>query len=186
MKKVLSGLMLLSLFVGSQAFAEQTTYGLIGVGSVTMDNAGLLPNPNAVRVAYGTKSETGASFLSTEIEALIFSDSVYSIGSSKVTLSQYAIRANGIMGFKLNNDFALTGKLGVTMNNAKLAGTGIYAGTNSSASTFDITYGVGAEYYVSKKVTLSANWESLGKFKADSAATGSSATQIAVGVAYNF
>jgi len=132
----------------------------------------------------------GTGMVANELSySMTLSDSSYSDAFGNIGMAMSSLAYNAVLKFPIESvaGLNLTGKIGVSYNSAKTKATGVYASVNgSSASTFGLQYGIGAEYAVNKKFAVRAGWESLGKFKADANASGVDATALTIGASYSF
>jgi len=82
---------------------------------------------------------------------------------------------------------SFTGRLGLALNSVKATASGAYAALDGmSATTMQLQWGIGAAYAINKQVSVRASFESLGKFKAESTASGADFTMLSAGVNYSF
>jgi OOP family OmpA-OmpF porin len=184
MKKSLVSVLLLSVFVATPALAEQKPlYAVIDYGTLSMSNAGLLPNPGAIDFSLGYRV---APNIAIEGGYMIIGNSTVSAGSDSITFAQSAVHAAAVYTVPMNSSFDLFGKLGFNAVSGKLTGTGYYSGLSTSASTSNLTYGIGGQYNVSDAFGIRLQYENLGQTKGDSSGTGSDITRVSVGVVFGF
>lgn len=184
MKTKILALALLSVITLPAFASDRPIYMTVDFGTLTMTNAGQLPNPGAVDLAGGYRISQNIA-----IEAgymIIGNSTVTVVGFGDLTLSQSAIHASGVFSWPLSESFDIYGKLGVNSINAKVTGTGAFAGTGTSNSTTNATYGVGAQFNFNKQFGARLQHEVLGKAKAQSTATGADLTRTSIGMVYSF
>ena len=93
------------------------------------------------------------------------------------------LQVSGTGTFPLGAGFSLIGKLGVAQTTIKLAATGF--GSTSATST-QMTYGIGAQYNFTESVAVRAQYEDLGTV-GDANTTGESkVTILSAGVVFKF
>jgi len=186
MKKTALVAAVLAAAFAAPAMADNSINAFVDYQSISLSNAGSLSSPAMLRV--GAAFGTGP--VSNELSySMSLSDSSYSStsGNIGIALSSLAYNAVGKFAIEAVSGLNLTGKIGVSYNSAKATATGVYAANNgSSASTFGLQYGIGAEYAVNDKFAVRAGWESLGKFKAEDTASGVDATALTIGASYSF
>lgn len=190
MKKIFAAATL-ATFIATPAFAADNSgnfYGAIDYGTLAMANW-TLENPRSLSFSAGYHfSPTWA----VEGGYTSIADSTLnSNGTGTFTYSQSMWNAVAVGTYTVNDNFELFGKLGLGIVSAKAAVTGtttLNGATNTSlsATTASVIYGIGAQYNFSKQVGVRAQYESLGKTKADSSATGLDLTRASVGLVYNF
>lgn len=182
MKKTVLAALLAATFA-APAFAD--SYVFADVGSVSMSDAAAFSSPTAFRGGYAWGDN--ANF-KNEVSATFMSDSTYSAGatSAKWSTSSFAYALAGKYPLEAVKGLSLTGRLGLAFNRGSLTVTSTGFSSDASAITTQIQYGFGGEYAINDKLSVRASWENLGKFKADTAATGSEFTMVAGGVNYKF
>jgi OOP family OmpA-OmpF porin len=177
---------LLSAFLITPAFAEgnSKTYIAADVGSATYTNSGAYSaNTNIVRLAGGYYFNPAFAL---EVGYTKFADSVYTSSTVSTTLSANAIQVAAVGFYPLNNQFDLTGKVGMSMNRVKDVG-GYFSGSstwNDSYAKTSLMYGIGAQYHMTKQLNIRAQYESFGDMTGT--ATALTASAISVGAMFNF
>lgn len=183
MKKIFAAA-ILSAASASAIAADQGAYLSVDAGTLSMANAGLLQNPGAVDLIGGYRFTKN---IAAEAGYMIVGDSTVDVvGFGSLTYSQSIVHAGGVFTLPLGESFGLFGKLGVNSVNGKMTGTGVYAGSNSSASTSNVTYAIGGQYNFNQHFAAKLQYENLGKTKAQSTATGADLTRVSAGMIYNF
>lgn len=180
MKKIVSAA-LLATAISTPAFAAEQYYVSLDTGTYSMANA-RFANPGALDIIGGYRLNDNVAI---EAGYMMVGDStiIYTLG--KQTLSQSNLHASAVYNFPVNDSFSLFGKLGFNSLTAKLTGTGSYS-TPYSATTTNLTYGVGGEFKLTPQFSANIQYASLGKAKASSTDTGVDVTRLSVGVSYNF
>jgi OOP family OmpA-OmpF porin len=183
MKKIATTL-LLSAAISAPAFAaDQGAYLSVDAGTLSMSNAGLFKNPGAIDLIGGYRFTKNVA---VEAGYMIIGDTTLTDAFGSITYKQSAMHAGGVFTLPLGESFGLFGKLGVNSVSGKLTGTSGYAGTNSSTSTTNVTYGIGGQYNFNQHFAAKVQYEKLGKTKADTTAPGSDLTRVSAGMIYSF
>jgi OOP family OmpA-OmpF porin len=184
MKKIIAAALLASAITTPAFAADQGGYFAVDYGTLSMTNAGLLPNPGAFDLIGGYSFNKNVS---VEAGYMVVGDStVEVVGFGSLTYAQSILHAAAVYSLPLNDTFEAYGKLGINSVSAKLTGTGGYAGTNASASTSNITYAIGCQYNFDQANGVRLQYESLGKTKAQSSATGADISRVSVGLIHKF
>ena len=175
MKKIIAVALFSSMFTVS-AFAEGTGfYGALDLNTWSLSNKGSATNPSTgwrIAGGYHFTPNWGAELGYTQ------SGSGDAFGLSyKAESTQIAVTGT----YPINEQFDLFAKLGYAAN--KLKGDAITGCTNCSKN--DLMYGIGGQYNFNKQVGIRLQYESLGKFT-DSGSNDTSATNISLGVVFNF
>lgn len=183
MKKIALVATLIAAAFATPAFAD--SYVFADVGSVSMSDAAAYSSPTAFRGGYAWGDN--ANF-KNEISATFMTESKATVGTTtgKMSASSFAYALAGKFPIEKVQGLSLTGRLGLAFNRCALTQTGTNWSYDATAITTQIQYGFGGEYAVNDKLSVRASWESLGKFKADTAATGSTFTMVAGGLNYQF
>ena len=170
--------------MSAPAFAEMYAFG--DVGSVAISNGGSLSNPTAFRGGIGWGDN---EIIKSELSYLMTSDASYSSTTGNIAMSSSSL-AYGIVGsvpMQSVSGLSFTGRLGLALNSVKATASGAYAALDGmSATTMQLQWGIGAAYAINKQVSVRASFESLGKFKAESTASGADFTMLSAGVNYSF
>jgi len=177
---------LLSLTIATPALADNTSKAYIAAdfGSATYSNVAEYPtSTNIIRIAGGYYIN---SSVAVEVGYTKFADValVNATSAGRLSASTFQVAAVGI--YPLNNQFDITGKLGISMNTVKDSGT-LVNGSNPWSYPYSKTslmYGVGAQYHMTRQFSVRAQYEYFGDMSGTSPAVTSSA--ISVGVAYIF
>ncbi|MES2258804.1 MAG: outer membrane beta-barrel protein [Pseudomonadota bacterium] len=113
------------------------------------------------------------------------SDYNYSVGaaSGHVDSKAHSVYVAGKGTFPVNDQFALTGKLGVAYNKNEVHGTGLASAYNGDGNRSNLYASVGAEYAFNQKVSLSLEYEHYGKNDID---IGRKKGAVSLGARYNF
>lgn len=170
--------------MSTSAFAESNVAA--DIGSVSASNAGSLSDPVAFR---GTFGWGGNEIFKNEVSVLMTTDMTYgdAFGDIAIGNSSFSYAGVGTFPIAALPGLKLSGKLGLGLNHSFASGSGSYSTLSGlSASTFSLQYGLGAGYEINKNVSVHANWESLGEFKADSAASGADLSMLSAGASYKF
>lgn len=170
--------------MSAPAFAEMYAFG--DVGSVAISNGGSLSNPTAFRGGIGWGDN---EIIKNELSYLMTSDASYTsnTGSIAMSNSSFAYSIVGSVPMKTVDGLSFSGRLGLALNSVKATASGAYASLNGlSATTTQFQWGIGAAYAINKQISVHTSFESLGKFKAESAATGADFTMLSAGVNYKF
>lgn len=184
MKKLISAVVI-SAAISTPALAANAGTGYIAAdyGQWSMSNAGLLPNPGVLTLSGGYHFTPN---IGIEAGYAIVGDSTVSDPFGSITYSQSAVKVAAVGTFPVNPQIDVFGKLGLISVSGSLSGTGFYAGTSGSASTSSVMYGIGGQFNINQNVGIRVQYESLGKTKASSAATGADVTSFSAGVVYTF
>ena len=178
MKKIASAL-LLSAAISAPAFAADvgTFYGAIDYGTWSMSPSGG-SDPGAFSISGGYRFMPNVA---VEVGYSMVGDITFS--GTSLTYAQSAFKGAAVGTYAINNQFDVFGKLGLAMVSGELSCTGC---TTSSATTSSLMYGIGGQYNISKEVGVRLQYESLGKSKGSSSATGVDVAVTSIGVVYNF
>jgi OOP family OmpA-OmpF porin len=152
-------------------------------GKLSMSNAGLLPDPGAIRVVGGYRFNP---YFALEAGVMAIGDSTVTDSVGSVTLSQSSLQASSVISLPLGDKFSLFGKIGVASNYGKLTGTGTYSSVNTNATTTGAIYGIGAQFRFNQLVGIRLQYEKLGKSKANSSASGVDLSRASAGVIFSF
>ncbi len=183
MKKIVT-VLILSAAISTPAFAANSGgYVTADYGTLSMSDAGLLPNPGAVRVTGGYRFNPNFAI---EAGYMAIGDSTVSTSFGDLTYQQGSLQAFGVIFLPLGSSFDLFGKIGVASNYGKLTGTGIYSVLNSDAVTTNATYGIGGQFKFNHLVSMRVQYENFGKSKADSAASGAGLSRLSAGLVFTF
>ena len=103
-------------------------------------------------------------------------------GDYKVSSVQFA----GTGTFPIGNDFSFIAKLGIASTDLKITASGGGVTVDQSATTTKLAYGVGAQYDITRNVSVRAQYEDLGDV-GDTNTTGTSkVTLLSAGLVYKF
>ncbi|MDD2775431.1 MAG: outer membrane beta-barrel protein [Gallionella sp.] len=152
MKKSLLTLALAALCTAAPAMAAET-YVLLDVGQTSLSNCAGCSKPAAIRVGAGYQYKPNLAF-ETSYAAL---GSPTQGGVTLTKLSAFQIAAIG--SYPIADAFSLTGKLGLVSAMTDVNTPG-FTGTTS----LNVSWGLGAQYTVSKQFTVRAQYENLGRF----------------------
>jgi OOP family OmpA-OmpF porin len=177
MKTAFNALVVLLLGVGaSSAMAEGGKfYGAVDLGQATAKNScnGLLAGWSCQESA--TAMRIGGGYQITPMLGVEASYGNYgtlkSSGpvstatvNSEIKMSGYAIHATGTL--PINDSFALFGKLGIARTSIKGSGTSsntaVVVVVPSEATSTKASFGVGAQYAITNKVSLRAQYDDFG------------------------
>lgn len=172
MKKSLLTLALAALCTAAPAMAAET-YVLLDVGQTSLSNCTGCSKPAAFRVGAGYQYKPNLAFETTY--AVLGSPTVAGVTVTKLSALQIA----AIGSYPVADAFSLTGKLGVVSAMTDSATPG-FTGTTS----LNVTWGLGAQYAVSKQFSVRAQYENLGRF--GTAASTSKGSLLSAGVVMNF
>lgn len=154
---------ILSAFVAAPAFAADMYVG-VNVGKNQMDFSGINSSTSiGVLGGYSFNQNVAAEVAYTNLGSADY------FGNS-ITGHVFSVAAVGSL--PLNQDFSLLGKLGVASSTIE--------GQGNSESKTDLTYGIGAQYNVSKTVGVRLGYDS---FKVGSTNTKDSAL-ISIGAVF--
>jgi predicted porin len=155
MKKSLLTLALAALCTAAPAMAAET-YVLLDVGQTSLSNCAGCSKPAAIRIGAGYQYKPNLAFETSY--AILGSPTVGGVTLTK--LSAFQIAAIG--SYPVADAIALTGKLGVVSAMTDVSGinTAGFTGTTS----LNVSWGLGAQYTVSKQFTVRAQYENLGRF----------------------
>lgn len=172
MKKSLFTLALAALCTAAPAMAAET-YVLLDVGQTSLSNCTGCSKPAAFRIGAGYQYKPNLAFETSY--AVLGNPTVAGVTITKLS----AIQLAAIGSYPIADTFALTGKLGVAsaMTDTNKAG---FTGTTS----VNFTWGLGAQFAVSKQFTVRAQYENLGRF-GNSTST-SKGSLLSAGVVMNF
>jgi opacity protein-like surface antigen len=107
--------------------------------------------------------------------------------TGSVTVSQYAIQGAFIGALPLGGSgFDLTGRLGLGYNHAGITGTGAYVGNYGSTFNSSFIYGFGGKYNFNDSLALNLKYDYLGKFMAQTGATGVDISRVSLGLQYSY
>lgn len=202
MKKNILALALLSV-IASPAFAAGAGgfYGAIDAGSVTYSSATLYStqNPNLTAFASPSAYRFAAGYnlspmLAVEAGYNMLGDSTVVYTNATTTLKTSIMQVSAVGTYSINDTFDLQGLLGLAFNSMSLSGTGGAAGFDSSNSSTNLSYGVGAKYNISKQFGIRARYENFGSTSVTSTKTAALNTltmnagtsMFSVGAQYNF
>ncbi|HEY6094512.1 MAG TPA: porin family protein [Gallionellaceae bacterium] len=167
---------LLSTFVAAPALADNTGKAYIAgdLGLATYTNTSPFSSPGMMRIAGGFHF---SPMLAAEIGYTMFGDSTW----NGITLSASSLQIAAVGSLPLNAQFDLIGKLGIANNSEKYADAW---GTLASYSQSSLMFGIGAQFHVSRQLSVRAQYEDYGYF--DNVPPRMSASTISVGAVYNF
>lgn len=184
---------LLSAVVATPALADNTGkfYGAVDLGAVSLSNTNpggtAFGNPGAFRFVGGYHINP---MFAVEAGYLMMGDSTLVGTGATATSKNSALQFAAVGSYPVAPQFDLIGKLGLSMNSNKLAGTGRSAALNSSNTTTSLMYGIGGQYNVNSQISIRAQYESFGNSKTTNNTSGqsldTSSTMFSVGAAYNF
>ncbi len=181
MKKIISTV-LLATAVATPALAADQYYVSLDTGTYSMAKT-TYASPGALDIIGGYRF---ADNMALEVGYMIVGDTTLQYTNGSTIGKQSVLHASGVFSFPINDSFDFFGKLGFNSLSGKITGTGIYASTNSSATTTNLTYGIGGQYKFTPQIAARLQYEALGKAKASSTDTGSDVTRASVGVVYSF
>lgn len=105
-------------------------------------------------------------------------------GSIDYEMSGYTMYAAGIAAFSLTEQFALHAKAGLSYTSLELSGSTSYLGfsidTEVDDSEIGLTYGIGGEFALNEKITVTADYTHLGSVN------DADASSLSAGVNYKF
>jgi OmpA-OmpF porin, OOP family len=189
MKKTL----LASLLVAAVAapLSAQAQQGYIGIAAGQANNsfdipAGLTGSTDGKKSAY--KIYGGATFTPNWGVELGYAD----LGNPSVTVTSGAISATvngrvssfyvaGTGTLPVNEQFSLTGKLGVAFNRGSASATVGGVTVNSSGNKTSLMAGIGAAYHFNKNLAATVDFDDFGKTSSDSRAN-----MWSIGLRYKF
>lgn len=183
MKKIIAAALLASAVATPAFAADQGGYFAVDYGTLSMTNAGSFANPGAFDLIGGYSFNKNVA---VEAGYMVVGDSTLQDVFGSVTYAQSILHAAAVYSLPLNDSFEAYGKLGINSVNGKMTGTGSYAATNASASTSNITYAIGFQYNIDQANGVRLQYESLGKTKASSNATGADISRVSVGLIHKF
>lgn len=97
-----------------------------------------------------------------------------------------ALQISGIGTFPVANGFSIIGKLGIVRADLELSGSYLGTGFNYTATTSNVAYGIGAQFDLSNKTALRAQYDSYGTL-GDAVTTGTTkASSLSVGLLFKF
>lgn len=149
MKKSLLTFALTALSIAPVMAAE--SYAVLDVGQSSLSNCTGCSNPSGVRIGAGYQYKPNLAF---EASYAALGNSTDRAGT---TAKFQALQFAAIISLPLSDAFALTGKIGVA--STMLDVIGFQGATNINA-----TYGVGAQFNISKQFAVRAQYENLGRF----------------------
>lgn len=183
MKKIISAALLATAVTTPVLAADQgQSYIAIDTATYAMSNTGF-KDPGSVDIVGGYYF---ANNMGIEVGYMMVGDSTLVDSVGTLTYAQSVVHGSGVFYFPVNDAFEAFAKLGFSSINGKLTGTGSYSAYNYSASTSNLTYGIGAQYKFTPQVAAKLQYEALGKSKAQSTASGVDVTRLSIGVVYNF
>lgn len=182
MKKVIAVALLASLAATPALAADQGAFVGVDFGKLSMSNTGF-ENPGAVDLTGGYRF---SQYVAIEGGLLIVGNTTLTDAYGSITYAQSAVHASGVFTLPLGESFGLFCKLGVDSVYGKLTGTGSYSYVDSNTTTTNGTYGVGGRFNINQHFAIKAQYESLGKSKASSSASGVDLTRTSVGMIYSF
>ncbi len=174
MKKSLLTLALAALCTAAPAMAAET-YMLLDVGQTSLSNCPGCTKPTAFRIGAGYQYKPNLAFETTYA-------SLGSIMSGPIAVKFSAIQLAAIVSYPVFDALALTGKLGVASAMTDIGG--INPAGFTGVTSLNLTWGLGAQYAVSKQFTVRAQYENLGRF-GNSTST-SKGSLLSAGVVMNF
>lgn len=187
MKKNILAFAILATIAAPAMATDNSVYIAVDYGTLSMANTNIggtaFPNPGSIDLTMGYRISKN---IAIEAGYMVIGNSTLTDNFGSVTVAQSIIHASGVYTFQMNDQFDLFGKLGVNSVSAKGTGTGIYSAINTSASTSNLTVGLGAQYNVSDTIGIRLQYEALGKSKAESTATGADLTRLSLGVVASF
>jgi len=157
---------LLSTFVAGSAMADDAGkfYLAIDYGSVSFSNGNPggteFASPSSLRFAGGYRL---SPVVALEVGYVAMADSTLANPAASVTSANSAIQAAIVGTYAVSEAIDLFGKLGISTNTNKLTGTGTVAGLNSSNTSTDFMYGIGAQYNINPQWAIRGQYENLGK-----------------------
>lgn len=189
MNKFQVGLMVILASFSGATFAEGNFYGGIDVGQSTIKDfctgapAGwsCSNTATAARASLGYQVNSGLG-----VEASYGNYGEAKASGSGITVSGTAsgFQFSAIGSLPVSETFALTGKLGIALTEAKESAPAV--GYSSSASNTTVAYGIGVRYNINKTIAVRAQYEDLGNIKADSTGTSSKLTILSFGATFGF
>jgi OOP family OmpA-OmpF porin len=174
MRKIIAAALISSAFA-TPAFAEGADgsgfYGALDTNTWSLNSKA----PGQDNLSMGFRIAGGYHFTRNWGAELGYAQS----GNGTINGLDYHVESTQLAAvgtYPLNDQFDLFAKLGVAAN--KLAG-------NTTGSKNDLLYGVGGQYNFNKQVGVRLQYEDIGKVS-DTPGYDSKASNIALGLAYNF
>lgn len=173
---------LLSLVVTTSAFADNSgkAYIAADIGRASYIPATIYNDPLMYYVAGGYHfskrwaAEIGYAKLNNSTTCTLFKCDTFSVSSTQIAV---------IFSQPLTEQLDLIVKLGQANHSVNESGTGPSAYSNT-VSKSSVMYGIGAQYHVSSKVSVRAQYSDYGDLVSTSPTT--KATSLTAGVIYNF
>jgi OOP family OmpA-OmpF porin len=181
MKKIIFALFVATLLT-TPAFADNSGKGYVAadIGPAMFTSGTTLSNPNMAHIAGGYYF---TPTIAAEIGYTKFSDATATLSSGVVTSSFSSFHAVGIYSYPLNTKFDLTGKLGASNNRSSTTATGTVVVVTPTTSKTSLMYGIGAQYHLSSKMDIRAQYDNYGDLVDNASTTLTTAT---LGVVYIF
>jgi OOP family OmpA-OmpF porin len=175
MKKIIAVALFSSMFT-APAFADGSGfYGALDLNTWSLSNLGGASNPST-----GYRIAGGYHFTPNWGAELGYAASGNGdAGGQSYNVESTQIAVTGT--YPINEQFDVFAKLGYAMN--KLKGDATAGCTNCSKD--DYLYGVGGQYNFNKQVGIRLQYEDIGKLE-DSGSNDAKATNVSLGVVYNF
>lgn len=187
MKKTLVTLLLGSVFAAPALAADAgTAYGAIDLGTWSLDtssNPNSFPNTGAMAFSVGYRFTPN---MAVEGGLVIAGQSTLSNFLGSLNYQQSAFKIAAVGSLPLSSSFSLFGKLGLASVRGHLTGTGLFAGSDSAATTTNLLIGFGAQVELSQNVALRLQIEGLGKSTYDPTLEVGKATLSTLGVTFTF
>lgn len=159
--------------------------GLTLVGAGCKDTATLYRIAGGYQFTpmWGAEVSYGAYGKATMGTAPLFTPGIGILSTGDWQLS--GIQVSGTGTFPLGDAFSLIGKLGIARTDLKFSGGGLSPQPPMTTTT-KLAYGIGAQYELTKRVAVRAQYEDLGTI-GDAITTGTSkVTLLSAGVVYKF
>ena len=195
MNKMKAGLVaaaVLASFSGA-ALAEGSFYSAVDIGQTTFvdacDGVGAGETCSDTDTAFrGSVGYQVNPSLGLEASYGNYGELKYSDGFVNASYTASGFQFSAVGSLPVSDVFALTGKLGIALTEGKVSASAPCAGCaiSTSASNTTVAYGVGMRYNINKTVAVRAQYEDLGKIKADSTDTGDKLTMLSFGVIFGF
>jgi OOP family OmpA-OmpF porin len=181
MKKFIAVALLSSVFV-APAFAEGTGfYGALDLNTWSLSNKGAGDtNPST-----GFRIAGGYNFTPNWGAELGYTQSGNGTTTGTAPGQNYKVESTQIAvtgTYPINEQFDVFAKLGYAMNKA----TGDGTSGCPKCSNDDFLYGIGGQYNFNKQVGIRLQYEDIGKVTDNPGVDNSKATNVSLGVVYNF
>lgn len=158
-KKLLAALLGAVLVLPVAAHAEGS-YFKVGVGQSEYKAFGDTENKTAASLAYGFAIDKN---FGVELGYLNFGKLRWATADSSLSLQNQSVYLAGIGSIQVTDDFSLYGKLGVSLNHAKVAvSTPGFSGSDSESTTRPLI-GLGLSYNFTKEIAGTLEYTHVGK-----------------------